>query len=195
MRKRKMFKKSLLIYASILGVLVIVFLIHVFKVMKDYEYNQTGNFLKSSITSISDSDLKGYLKDNNIDEKMLSELKNMINSDKLEFKKGEDEKFEVSYNNRQLFSVETKVTGDVTRLGLFTYQTREVTDIKPTLERGLYYYDFEIPSNFEIFLDGKKYEGVATETKEYKGLSFMYAKEGMPKMATYKIDNLDSETM
>lgn len=193
MKKKLTFKKSLLIYSLIALLLVLVFLIYIFFTLKEYEKNQTGTFLKSSITSLSDDELKGYLKDANLDESLLSDYKKLINSKDLEFKKSDDNKFSASLNNRELFEIETKVLKEKTKLGMFTYQEREVTKIIPNLKRGLVYYDILIPSNYTLYIGDKKYEEKAASEEEYENLSFMYYNDAMPKMNKYEINNLTKE--
>ncbi len=193
MKKNITFKKSLLIYSLLVLLLVFIFLIYIFFTLKEYEKNQTGVFLKGSIISLSDNTLKGYLKDANLEETLLTDYKKLINSKDLEFKKRDDNKFSASVNNRELFTIETKVLKEKTKLGMFTYQEREIINIIPNLSRGLVYYDILIPSNYTLYIGDKKYEEKAISEEEYKDLSFMYYNGTMPKMNKYEINNLTKE--
>ncbi len=189
--KRSVFKKSLLIYSIVLLVLILIFLIYIFFTLKNYEYNQTGNFLSSYMTSLDDNALKGYLKEAGLEEKELNNFKNQIKN--LEYKKKDDDSFLATLNNRELFIIKTKAIKEVTKLGLFTYQEREVIEVTPNLKRGLVYYDVTIPSNYTLYVDGKKYEGKPVKEDEYEGLDFMYFNESMPKLVKYEINGLMNE--
>lgn len=191
-RKRSLFKKLLLGYTVVASILVVIFLVYIINTLNVYESNQPTNFIKSSIASLSDTELKKYLSDNNLDESLLSIYKEQITDKDLKVIKSGDNSFEVSLNNRTLFNVDTKYIRTDTKLGMFSYEVREVTEIKPNLERGLIYIDVTIPSNYTLYVDGKVYEEV-TKSEEYKNLSYMYASSSMPTMNTYEIDNLTKE--
>ena len=191
--KKKTFKKTLTIYTIILILLSLVFLFNIYSILVNYENNQTGNFLRDSIANIDDETLKKYLADNNQDVKILDSYKKMIKSKDIEFKRGKDDNtFEAILNNRLLFTIETKVLKEVTKLGIFSYQEREIESIKPSLERGLVYYDIIVPSNFKVLVDGNEITNINSKEK-YKDLDFMYYNNSMPELATYNINNLDSE--
>lgn len=192
MKKMSLFKKSLLIYSGVALLLGFIFLIYIFITLKDYEGMQSGNFLRNTITSLSDDELKGYLTENNLEESLLEEYKKQINSKDLKFAKKDEDTFTVSLNNRILFLVETKVIREGTKLGLFSYEEREATKIIPSLERGLIYYDVTIPSNYTLLVDGKEFDGTSKEEK-YEGLDFMYENDSMPYMVTYEVNNLSKE--
>ncbi len=192
-KKKKIFKKSLLIYSLILLAFVLAFIVHVYFILVEYENNQTGNFLKSTINNLSDDTLTGYLSESNLDNNLLDSYKKMIKSNELVFKKGDnDNTFLVSLNERILFTIKTKVIKEVTKLGLFNYQEREVEEIIPELSRGLIYYDVVIPSNFKIYIDDNEV-GTIVKNEEYPDMEYMYYNESMPKLATFEVNNLDSE--
>lgn len=190
-KSKSLFKKSLLIYTLIALLISLIFLIYIFITLKNYESIQSNNFIHRTITSLSDDTLKGYLKEANLDESLLSDYKKLINSDNIKFTK-KDDTFTVSLNNRELFTIDTKVVKEGTKLGLFSYQEREVTKITPSLERGLIFYDITIPSNYKLYLDNEEYKGESTKEK-YESLDFMYYNDSMPYISTYKIDNLAQE--
>ena len=77
-KKKKLFKKSLLIYSLLLLVFIIGFVTYVYFILVNYENNQTGNFLKSTINNLSDETLTGYLSDNKLDSNLLDSYKKMV---------------------------------------------------------------------------------------------------------------------
>lgn len=193
MRAKRKFKKILIIYSLSVLLVSFVFLIYIFLTLKSYENHQTGNYLKSTINSLSDDTLLGYLKENNKDDSLLDTYKKQVKSKDITFKKQDDNTFDATLNGRVLFTVKTKVVKELTKLAIFSYQEREVVSITPYLDRGLIYYDITIPSNFNIYLDNELKNLEATKKNEYKDLSFMYYDDVMPSLATYEINDLTEE--
>ena len=191
-RKKSLFKRSLLIYTIIASILCIAFVIYIFITLKTYEKNQTTTFIKASIAKLDDNTLKGYLKDNNQEESLLDEYKKQINDKDIKIIKKDENNFEVELNERILFDVETKYLKTETKLGMFSYELRDITKITPHLERGLIYYDITVPSTYEINIDGKKAENPVKKEK-YKNLDYMYQNDSMPYIVTYEVNNLTKE--
>ncbi len=190
-RRNTLFKKSLLIYTGIAIILCIAFLVYMYKTLITYEQNQTTTFIKNTIKELDDDTLKGFLKDNNQDTTLLDEYREIINDeDVLVLKKGENT-FEVSLNDRILFNIETKTLRTETKLGMFSYDIREVTKIEPNLERGLMYVDVIVPSNYKVEIDGK--EVTSDKKEQYKNLDYMYQNGSMPYIVTYEVNNLSKE--
>lgn len=191
MRKNRIYKKSLLIYTIILFVLFLAFSVYIYMTLVDYEKYQATTFIKTTVKNLSDDTLKEYLKSNNQDESLLNEYRNIINDKDVVIIKKDDNLFEVSLNDRVLFEIETKTLKTGTKLGMFSYEVREVSKITPNLERGLVYYDIIVPSNYTVLIDKEiaKY----TKKEEYKNLDFMYVNESMPYMVTYEINDLSKE--
>ena len=187
-RRKSLFKKSLLIYTIIASILCVVFVIYIFVTLKTYEKNQTTTFIKSTIAKLDDDTLKGYLKDNNQNENLLDEYKKQINDKDIKVIKKDENNFEVELNERVLFDVETKYLKTETKLGMFSYELRDITNITPHLERGLIYYDITVPSTYEVSIDGKKAEN-PVKKEEYKNLDYMYQNDSMPYIVTYEVNN------
>ena len=190
-RKNKAFKRSLLIYTCVASALCIVFLIYIFVTLKVYESNQSSTFIKNYIHNLDDATLKAYLEENNQRTSLLSEYKKQINDEDVTVIKKDENSFKVMLNERVLFNVETKTLKTETKLGMFSYDVRKVTNIEPNLERGLIYVDVIAPSNYKVEIDGTVQE--SDKKEEYKNLSFMYANESMPYMVTYEVNNLIKE--
>lgn len=192
-RRRNLFKKSLIIYVCLLGVLCVILAVYIYFTLVSYESNQTGNFLTFTVRNLDDETLKGYLKEAKKDENQLDNYKKIVKSNKMQYSKVSEGVFEASLNNRKVFTIETKVVDTKTKLAFFSYQVREVTKITPYLERGFVYYDVTVPSNFKIYLDDKEVEGIAGEEQKYNDLDFMYYNESMPKVVTYSLNDVDTE--
>ena len=154
-RNKSLFKKSLIIHSLIAAVLVVVFLVYIFLTLKSYENGQTTNVIKDTILSLDDNTLKGYLKDNNQSEDLLDEYKKQINDKDVKIVKKDKDNYEVILNNRVLFEITTKFISTETKLGIFSYEKREITSIKPNLERGLIFYDVTIPSTYKLYVNNK----------------------------------------
>ena len=168
-RNNSLFKKSLIIYSLIAAVLVVVFLIYIFLTLKSYEKGQTTNVIKDTILSLDDSTLKEYLKDNKQSEDLLDEYKKQINDKDVKIVKKDKDNYEVILNNRVLFEITTKYISTETKLGIFSYEKREITSIEPNLERGLIFYDVTIPSTYKLYVNNKLVEEPTTKEK-YKNL-------------------------
>ena len=191
-RRKRKYKKILLIYTIIAMCLCVVFIIYIFITLKTYEKNQITNFIKTSIANLDDSTLKEYLKDNNLDESLLKDYGELIRDKDIIIKKKDENNFEATLNKRTLFDIETKYLKTETKLGMFSYEIRKITKIIPNLDRGLIYYDITAPSTYKIIVDGKEIEQAA-KTEKYKNLDFMYLNTSMPYIKTYEINNLTKE--
>ena len=191
-RNKSLFKKSLIIYSGIAAILVVVFLVYIFLTLKSYEDEQTTNVIKNTILSLDDNTLKGYLKDNNQSEDLLDEYKKQINDKDVKVIKKDKDNYEVVLNSRVLFGIATKFISTETKLGMFSYEKREITNIKPNLERGLIFYNVTVPSTYKVYADNKLIEEATTKEK-YKNLDYMYQNNSMPYMVTYEINGLTKE--
>ena len=191
-RNKSLFKKSLIIYSGIAAILVVVFLVYIFLTLKSYEDEQTTNVIKNTILSLDDNTLKGYLKDNNQSEDLLDEYKKQINDKYVKVIKKDKDNYEVVLNSRVLFGIATKFISTETKLGMFSYEKREITHIKPNLERGLIFYNVTVPSTYKVYADNKLIEEATTKEK-YKNLDYMYQNNSMPYMVTYEINGLTKE--
>lgn len=189
---RSRYKKSLIIYSSILGALALIFLIYIFITLITYENHQINNYLINTINNLSDQELSNYLSEYNLASDLLEQYQEITSKKDLEVKKIADEEYEIYDGNRQIFTITTKVLKNKTKLGLFTYQEREVVDIIPNLSRGLFYYDVIIPSNYKLYLDGEEITDYS-KSSNFIDLDFMYYNSSMPSLVTYEINNLTSE--
>lgn len=189
-RRSSVFKTCLMIYSIITLILVILFLVYIYFTLESYEQHQTTNFIKNEIASISDEELKGYLSSNNLDTKLLSEYKKQINDKDINVVKKDEDNYEVILNDRVLFNVLTKFVKSETKLGMFSYEVRDIVEVKPNLERGLYYVDVIIPSNYKLYVNGDEVTKYS-KREEYKNLDYMYSSSSMPYMLSYSLDSIN----
>lgn len=191
-RREKRFKKSLIIYTCIIGVLSIIFLLYIFVSLVQFESNQVDNFLIKSINNLSVDELKNFLSTNNLSEDLLPDYEKITKSKNLSVKHKKDETYEVYNGNRLLFTIDATVIANKTKLGLFNYQIREITKITPNLSRGIVYYDVIVPSNYEVYVIDKLLTDYSSSTN-FSDLDFMYYNDSMPTLVTYEINNLVNE--
>ena len=88
---RSRYKKSLIIYSSILGALALVFLIYIFITLITYENHQINNYLINTINKLSDQELSNYLSEYNLASDLLEQYQEITSKKDLEVKKIADE--------------------------------------------------------------------------------------------------------
>lgn len=191
-KKKSLFKKSLLIYTIVLIILSFIFLIFVYSNLKKYEKNLLENLLENTIHNLDENQLKKYLSDANQNENYLKTYQDMVKSNDLEFTKIKENVYDVSLNERVLFTINLKSLGEESCLGLLQYEKYEIENIIPHLEKGLIYYTIKIPSNYKLFIDEEIYNEYTKEEK-ITDLDFMYYEDAMPKILTYEVNNLSKE--
>lgn len=188
-KNRSAYKKALGVYVIITFILVVLFLIYIYTTLKTYESKQISNFIKNEIASISDNTLKGYLRDNNLDIKLLEDYKKLINDEDINVVKISEDNYEVILDDRVMFEVLTKYVKSETKLGMFSYEVRDILEVKPNLKRGLYYIDVIIPSNYKLYVNDFEVSDYS-KREEYKNLDYMYASSSMPYLVTYSLDKI-----
>ena len=114
-RRKNNFKKSLLIYTGVLGVLAIVFLIYIFVTLVSYEDHQMNNFLKNTIHDLSDEELISYLEDNDLSSDLLDTYKKITKSDDFVYEKVDDDTYDIYLNDRLIFTISSKVVDTKTK--------------------------------------------------------------------------------
>ena len=85
----------------------------------------------------------------------MDEYKKQINDKDVKVIKKDKDNYEVVLNSRVLFGIATKFISTETKLGMFSYEKREITNIKPNLERGLIFYNVTVPSTYKVYVDNK----------------------------------------
>ena len=182
-------KKYLLRFVAILFFLSFSFLLYVYIILLNFEYNDYDNYLLGTVKHISDNKLISYLEDNNIDKSFMKYYKEIINSDNLTFASKDNNVYDVYNEDYLLFTIKLGIKKKVNKFGLINYDVLRVKEIKPHLERGIIYYDVVIPSNYKLYVDDVLIKDFISE-KEYPNMKFMYDNSDMPKIRTYQVNNL-----
>lgn len=203
------FKKFLIIYIGILIVLSIIFLIYVNSCLVRYEKSQINNYVtsieKDLVSSAKkrkiskhikcdNSNLSKYEKSGATYEDGLNELiKNSTLSHKLNLESKDKSApiYDIYANDKKIATIKLKVKKYVTKLSLLTYPEWEITEIKPNLENGLYYYDITVPSNYKVTINGNELSSndIAKEVNT-SGLEDFNKYASIPSSVTYKVKNL-----
>lgn len=168
-----LYKKSLLIYSSVLAVLVLVLLIYVLCALKDYEKYEVGNFIKDSVADLSYKDLVDVVDDKKLEvnkyeklsskkdiikaiDKALEDKKNIkyeLNKDSKDKKKPI---YDIFYKGKKVLTIKLKNKGDVTKIKILNYSKWELVDIKSHIEEGLYSVNAYIPEDYKLYINGKE---------------------------------------
>ena len=168
-----LFKKSLLIYSSVILVLIIAFTFYIILALKDYEKYEVGNFIKNSVADLSNKDLidivdqdkltiSKYDKVSSKKEAIKAFDKTLENKDKITYELNKDSKdnkkpiYDVYYDKKLILTIKLANKGDVTRIKLLNFTKWEVVDIKSYIENGLYEVKTELPDDYKLIINGKE---------------------------------------
>ena len=170
MKKRKklsLFKKSLIIYTSILIILSSLVLLYVRKSLVLYENNQLNVFINNYVEKLT-----SYAKDNTLTKHL--NIKNIetsdLEKDKISINKGyylllknskityvkknikdlKDNTYIIYANLQPVFEVDIKKVKEVKKIGLLNFSILKVENTKINIKDGLYYCDITVPSNFIV---------------------------------------------
>lgn len=186
------YKKSLIIFTSILTLLALIFLTYVYSNLKKYESNLLNPFLVKTINNLDKKTLTKYLEDASINNNLLNLYQEKTKRKDYVFKKINESTYEAYLDNVLFFTITVKNMGEESCLGLLKYEKYAIDNITPYLEKGLIYKTIEIPSNYALFVDNNPYNEKTREVEDEK-LSFMYYQDVMPKLAIYELNNLAKE--
>lgn len=203
------FKKFLLVYIGILVVLSAIFLIYVNNCLVNYEKAQINNYVtsieqdwakaakKDKISrhiQINNNDISKYEKSGASYEKGLNELiKNSTLSHKLslESKDKTSPIYDIYANDKRIATINLKVKGYVTKLGLLTYPEWEITGIKTYLDEGLYSYSIIAPSSYKVTVNGNELQDTdITIQTNATGLSEFNKYASIHSTITYTVNKL-----
>ncbi len=192
MSKLSGYKKILITYSIVLVLLLILSLSYVYRSLLLYENNQKDKYINNIITKIksaaNNNSLDKYIEIENDEEE--EALKEILKETKITYKE-EKNKYYILTDDNYLFNLNIKEGKKNTRLGLLTFN--ELSNDKLTLysDRGIYYYDIIIPSNFKLKVNDK----TITEFKEEienKGFEDI-KNDTFPKDKKYVLDGLSKK--
>lgn len=165
-----LFQKALIGYSIFLSLLMLIFLIYVGNSLVKYENNQIENYLKDTIRELQkQNDLTSHIENFptktkskfestnvNMEESIKEILKEQENITYKQVENSTDEQptFDIYYKENPFLKITLDGTRKMHRLGLLTFSVWEVKNIKSTMEQGLYGVTLEIPSNWNVTING-----------------------------------------
>lgn len=187
--KPSKFKKSLLIYISILSFLSLAFVLYIYILLVNYEENDIDQYLTTKINNLTKQELTNFLKENGKDKNLASLYEKIIKNKKYKFIEKEKNVYDAYLDEYLMFTITTKIHKTVNRFGLIKYDVLRTDNIIPNLKRGLVYYDIKIPSNYKLYIDDTLITSKDQEEK-YPNLDYLYHAADMPSLVSYKINDL-----
>ncbi len=204
------FQKFLMIYASILGILMVSFLIYVGSSLVKYEKNQIENYLQNTIKKLQKESTKKTLatpiengiavnkskfeKENVNIESILEEI--LKEEESITYQPTSDSTednpvYKVYYKENPILQIELDGTKKIHRLGLLTFSEWEVKSIKSSMENGLYNYTLELPSTYKVTVNGMELtDEDKTEEIKNENLEEVAKYVEIPTNITYEIKGL-----
>ncbi len=210
-KEKSTFKRNLKIYVIILAILSFTFLMYVLNTLYQYELSFAENYMNTVVQNITKTAQKGQISKicniNNSDINVLEKhnktyneaLKEIFKTTNISFKKNDKSTaiepiYDILSNDKKIMTVKLSIKKQEKRLRLFSYPIWQISECNLNCERGLYYYDITVPSNYSIEINGEKLgeEYISEKTKDdsYSEIA-KYAK--LPNTNNYKIDNLLSK--
>ena len=188
------YKNILICYSLIIVIILVGLHIYIKNCLLNYEKNDIHNYLTNVVYNIDNYKLHEYTnsKESNIKEEYI----NFLNDNTLEFKKHtkEDEIYDVCIGDRILYTISLEKGDTVTEFGVLSYKKLSTKEIKPNMNRGIYYYDIEIPSNYKVYLDDKEIT-LNKKLENYKNLNNIYEfSNNTPKKAKYELNNINKDS-
>lgn len=210
-KKNSTFKKNLKKYIIILAILSFTFLMYVLNTLYQYESSFAENYMNTVVQNITKTAKKGQIsKMCNIDNANINSLeksnksydealKEIFTTTNISFKKNDKSTtaepiYDIFSNDKKIITVKLSVKKQEKRLGLFSYPIWQISECNMNCERGLYYYDITVPSNYSIEINGEKLgEEYISETIKDDSYSEIAKYAKLPNTTNYKLDNLLSK--
>lgn len=192
-----LFKKSIIILIGVIITLTIIFTSYVYMVMKEYEESLIDNYIvkiANNGTLATSLDIKDYDK-NKYENSKLSVTKavsNLLKNSELKIDKvkGKENTYSVSSEGIEIAEVKLKNTGTKKRLLILSIDEWKVVDVHTNFERGVYYYDINIPSNYTLEVNHKKVDdNDILESKDVSGLEKLTEYVEVKKHNYYELNN------
>ena len=198
--KKSNYKKALILFCILLSILTLTFMIYVYSTMVEYENNEVTNYIKNQFKSgkiTNELDIKDFEKNkyetNNASVK--SGLKSLCKDSDLQVEKKKGSKdftYNVYSNGALLASVTLEKTGSHSKMLILTIDEWKVKDIESSFERGIYFYDIVLPSDYKMYINNKEVTDQYKET-DYQGLEKLTEYVSVAKTKTYTLDNFISK--
>lgn len=195
--KNSKFKKFLLIYILILIIVMILFLIYVADSLIKYEENQTTNYIDKVIDNLKNTEIDIQLSKFENDKKSAKEaITKKLNSSELTYKKDDESSdinpiYNVCINDEPFLKIKLKEEKKENRLGLLTFSKWKTEQLEIVNKKGLYSYEIQIPSNYEVLINGIKLgEEDITDENKNEGLTQISKYVNIPYIVKYEVTNL-----
>lgn len=195
-KKSTNYKKALILFIILLIILSFTFFIYVYKTMLEYENSGVSNYIKNQFKSgdiineldLDDFDKSKYETSNSSAKKGLKSLAK-DGELQVEKKKGStDYTYNVYSSGALLATVTLEKTGSHSKMLILTIDEWKVKDVSSNFERGIYYYDIILPSDYKLYINNKEVKDSYKET-DYQGLEKVTEYVSIAKTKTYTLDN------
>lgn len=160
--KKSLYSKAMTLFIILLLMLTILFLLYVTNTMIEYEESLIDNHIKKLVTSgtlANNIEIDDYEKNkyetSNISSK--NGLKKLLKTSDVEVVKNKKEKgnvYDLYLNDANVATISFKKVGSHKKMLILTIDEWEITEVKTNFERGLYYYDVIIPTNYKLYING-----------------------------------------
>ena len=168
------FKRLLKVYIAFLCVLSFMFLVYVMNTLYQYEASFPDNYMSSVTKDIAKKGKSGKISKlcntktieiNNLDNSGKNAnkiIKGIFKKSNVTYKKNDGMKnsqnpvYSIYANDKKIMEVKLRVKSQKKRLGLFTYPVWEVEEYKLGSDRGIEYFDIQVPSNYTVEVNGTK---------------------------------------
>lgn len=206
-KPKSKFKGTLKKYILLLAVLCFIFLMYVLNTLYQYEASFTDNYMQEVVKDITKSAQKGKITKlcgvTGVDENTLKNNKDAYNDSLEEIFKttnitfvksknstSQEPVYDILSNDNKIITVKLSVKKQAQRLGLFSYPVWEIKECNIDAQRGLYYYDISVPSNYTIEVNGTKLgENNITNTEQDESYEELLKYTELPVIVNYKVDN------
>ena len=162
--KKSLYSKAMTLFIILLLMLTILFLLYVTSTMVMYEESLIDNHIKKLVTSGSLADnieIEDYEKNKyettNISSK--NGLKKLFKTSDIKIAKNKKEKgnvYDLYLNDANVATISFEKVGSQTKMLILTIDEWKIKEITTNFDRGIYYYDIIIPTNYKLYINNKE---------------------------------------
>ena len=162
--KKSLYSKAMTLFIILLLMLTILFLLYVTSTMVMYEESLIDNHIKKLVTSgsLADNiDIEDYEKNkyetSNISSK--NGLKKLFKTSDIKIAKNKKEKgnvYDLYLNDANVATISFEKVGSQTKMLILTIDEWKIKEITTNFDRGIYYYDIIIPTNYKLYINNKE---------------------------------------
>ncbi len=201
-RRLSLYKKSLLLFTSVLLILGIFFLGYVWNSMVIYERSLVDNYIKylvenGKLTNNISNDLFKVSEYEKSNAKITDGVKKVFKNEDLVIKKNVSESneniyvYDLKLNDNVISTVSLKNTNTYTKMAILQINEWEVEDIKTNFSEGIYKYEITIPEKYKLYInDLEVSDELITKSGDVSGLDRLTKYIEISKSKTYEINNL-----